>query len=65
VIVRARDDELIGFNVFVKDELTGLRTLDPEIFRRLPTQEAADFRPDDVGYPIHGSYLYTADSTKL
>ena len=65
VIVRAGDDELVGLNVFVKDELPGLRTLDPEIFRRLPTQEAADFRPDDVGYPIHGPYLYTADLTKL
>ena len=54
VIVRRRDDELVGLDVLVEDELAGLRTFDPEVLRRLATQEAADFRPDDVGDPVHG-----------
>ena len=54
VVVRARDDELVRFHILVKDELACLRAFDPEIFRRLATQEAADFRPDDVGDPVHG-----------
>src|SRR6185312_4234671 len=57
VIVRAWNDELVGLNVLVKNELPGLRTFDPEIFRRLAAQEAADFRPDDVGDPVHGSSI--------
>jgi len=35
VIVRAWNDELVGLNVLVKNELSGFRTFDPEIFRRL------------------------------
>ncbi len=53
VIVGARNDELVGLDVLVEDELAGLRTFDPEIFRRLAAQEAANFRPDDVGDPVH------------
>ena len=58
VVVRARDDELVGLDVLVEHELAGLRTLDPEIFRRLaPVEEAANLRPDDVGDPVHGRSL--------
>ena len=52
VIVGARNDELVGLDVLVEDELAGLRTFDPEIFRRLAAQEAANLRADDVGDPI-------------
>ena len=55
VIVGTRNDELVGLDVLVEDELAGLRTFDPEIFRRLAAQEAANLRPDDVGDPVHGS----------
>ena len=49
MIVGARDDEVIGLDILEEHELAGLRTLDPEIFRRLaPVEEAADLRPDDV-----------------
>src|SRR6185503_16205702 len=57
VVVRAWDDELIGLDVLVKYKLPGLRTLDPEIFRRLTAQETADLRPYEIGDPVHGSFL--------
>jgi hypothetical protein len=55
VVVRAGDHELVGLDVLVKDELPGIRALDPQILRRLAPQDAADLRPDDVGEPIHVS----------
>src|SRR6185295_7976491 len=33
----------------------GIRALDPQILRRLPPQDVADFGPDDIGEPIHVS----------
>ena len=58
VVVGAGDDELVGLDVLVEHELAGLRALDPEIFRRLAArEEVADFRPDDVGDPVHGYRL--------
>ena len=57
VIVGAGDDEAVGLDVLVEHELPGLRTFDPEIFRRLPpVEEAADLRPDDVGDPVHDRF---------
>ena len=53
VIVGPGDDELVRFDIFVEHELAGLRTLDPEILRHLAAQDAADFRPHDVGDPVH------------
>jgi hypothetical protein len=53
VIVGARDDELVGLDVLVKDELARLRAFDPEVFRCLAAQEAANLGPDDVGDPVH------------
>src|SRR3954463_10998564 len=55
MIVRAGDDELVGLDVLVEHELPGIRALDPQILRRLATQDVTDFWPDDVGEPIHGS----------
>src|SRR6185295_10367737 len=55
VIVRAGDDELVGLDVLVEHELPGIRALDPQILRRLAAQDVADFWPDDIGEPIHGS----------
>src|SRR5262249_45242027 len=61
VVVGAGDDELVGLNVLVENELAGLRTFDPEIFRRLAAREVvADFRPDDVGDPVHDAVLSSA-----
>src|SRR5262249_29230297 len=61
VVVGAGDDELVGFDVLVEYELAGLRTFDPEIFRRVAAREVvADFRPDDVGYPVHDAVLSSA-----
>src|SRR5262249_21991713 len=53
VIIRAGDDELVGFQVLVEDKLAGLRAFHPQILRHLALEEAAYLRPDDVGYPIH------------
>ena len=54
VVVRARNDELVRFDVLEEYELASLRTLDPEILRRLaPVEEAANLWPDDVGDPVH------------
>ena len=53
VIVGARDDKLVGFDVLVEHKLAGLRTFDPEIFRHLAPQHPADFRTYDVGDPVH------------
>ena len=55
VVVRAGNDELVGLDVLVEHELPGIRALDPQILRRLAAQDVADFRPDDIGEPIHGS----------
>src|SRR6202000_78999 len=55
VIVRAGDDELIGLDVLVEHELPGIRTFDPQIFRRFPPQDVADLRSDDIGEPVHAS----------
>src|SRR5262249_62086231 len=54
VIVGRRNDELVGFEVLVEYELSGLRTFDPEVLRHFPAQEAADLRTNDVRDPIHG-----------
>jgi hypothetical protein len=53
VVVGARDDEQICFDILVKDELTRLRTFDPEILRHLTPEHAADLGPYDVRNPIH------------
>src|SRR5262249_31372556 len=61
MVVGAGDDELVGLDVLVEDELAGLRTFDPEIFRRVAAREViADFRPDDVGDPVHDAVLSSA-----
>src|SRR5262249_51070840 len=59
VVLRARNDERIGLDILVKNELPGFRALDPEVLRRIAAiEEAANLRPDDVGYPVHrGSVL--------
>jgi hypothetical protein len=61
VVVGPRHDELIGLEVLVKDHLTRLWALDPEIVRYLALrrQEAANLRPDDVVNPIHALRLST------
>ncbi len=53
VIIGNRNDELVGLHVLVEHELASLRTLDPEIFRHLALEDAADFRPYHVGDPVH------------
>ena len=61
VIIRARNDELIGLDVLVENELAALRTLDPEILRRLaPVEHAPDLWPDDVGNPVHEPFFRRA-----
>src|ERR1700731_107495 len=62
VIIGARDDELIRFQIFVEDELAGLRALHPQILRHLALEEAAYLRPDDVRDPIHRDALARARS---
>src|SRR4029078_9769574 len=55
VIVRAWDHKLVRLDVLVEHKLTGLRTFDPEILRRLARiEEVANLRADDVGDPVHG-----------
>src|SRR5207245_10085936 len=57
-VIGAGNDELVRLDVLVEHELPGLRTLDPEILRRLAAREVvANFRPDDVGNPVHGPRL--------
>src|SRR6185437_252885 len=54
VIVRARNDELVGLDVLVEHELPGLRTFDPEILRHFaPGEHAADFWAQRIGDPVH------------
>ena len=55
VVVRAGNHELVGLDVLVEHQLPGIGALDPQILRRLAAQDVADFRPDDVGEPIHAS----------
>src|SRR5262249_61090300 len=50
------------FQIFVEDELPGLRAFYPEILRHLALEEAADLRPDDVGDPVHRDTLARACS---
>src|SRR5436190_24317347 len=65
MVVGTRDDELVRLDVFVKDELAGLRTFDPEILRRFATCEViADFRPD-AGDPVHDAVLSPAYMDRL
>ena len=56
VIVRARIDELVGFQILVKHHLPRLGALAPKIVRYLALrrQEAADLGADDVVDPVHG-----------
>src|SRR5262245_45906455 len=55
VVVRAREDELIGFQVLVENHLPGLGALLPHVVRHvaLRGEEAADLRPNDVVDPVH------------
>src|SRR5690606_446263 len=63
MVVRARNDELVRLYVLEKHELPGFRTLDPEILGRLaPIQERPDFRPDNVGDPVHTVRLSMSES---
>src|SRR5204862_5962633 len=49
--------ELVRFDVFVEDELSGVRTFDPQIFRRVAARKViANFWPD-VGDPVHAAVL--------
>src|SRR5262249_2783892 len=57
VVIGAGDNELVRFDVLVEDELSGVRTFDPQIFWRLAAREViADFRPD-AGDPVHDAVL--------
>src|SRR6185312_13305992 len=55
MIVRAGNNELVRLDVLVEHKLSGIRTFDPQILRRLAAQNIADLRPHDVGEPVHGS----------
>src|SRR5262249_40542935 len=57
VIIGARDDELVCLQIFVEDELSGLRAFHPQILRHLALEETAYLRPDDVGDPVHRDAL--------
>src|SRR6185312_4325883 len=65
VIIGAGDHHLVGLDVLVKHELPGVRALDPQILRRLTTQHVADFRPNDVGEPIHVLLRLKRDEFRL
>src|SRR4029077_10994167 len=65
VIIGAGDYELVGLDVLVEHELSGIRALDPQILRRLAPQNVADLGPDDVGEPIHASLRNAVSSTSL
>src|SRR5262249_58931086 len=60
VIVGAGDHHLVRLDVLVEHELPGIRALDPQILRRLAAEHVADFRPNDVGEPIHVSLRMVA-----
>ncbi|MBA7468829.1 hypothetical protein ES707_04084 [subsurface metagenome] len=64
VVVGPGDDELVGLDILVEHELSGIRTLDPQILRRLTPQHVADLRPDDVGEPVHGSLRNAGNALK-
>ena len=53
VVVRARNDELVGLDILIEHELPRIGALDPQILRRLAAQDVADLRPDHIGEPIH------------
>src|SRR5690606_11757579 len=61
MIVRARNDELVGLEVLVEDHLAALRAFHPEIVRDLALrgQEAADLGTHDVVDPVHARALLT------
>src|SRR5262249_35602646 len=52
VVIRARDDELIGLDVFIENELAGFRAFDPQVLRHFAPKHAADLRPH-IGNPVH------------
>src|SRR5215470_7766646 len=54
MVVRARNDELIGLDILVEDELPRVGTLNPQVLGRLASQDIANFRSDDVRQPVHG-----------
>src|SRR5258707_258589 len=63
VVVGAWNDERIGLDVLVKNELPGFRALDPEVLRRIAAiEEAANLWPDDVGYPVHWGSVISVSS---
>ena len=54
MVVRARNDELIGLDILVEHHLPGFRAFYPKILRDLAlVPEVADFGTDDVIDPIH------------
>src|SRR5262249_19485065 len=56
MIVRARNDELVRFQVLVIDHLPRLGTFDPQILRHLLlAKEISNLGPDDAIDPVHGS----------
>ena len=57
MVLRTGYHELVGFQVFVKDHLAGLRTGHPKLFRNiaLRRQEAANLRANNVVDPVHAN----------
>src|SRR5262249_50675489 len=53
VIVGIGDHKLIGFEVLVEHQLSGLGTFDPQVLRHLTAQEAADLGPAHMRDPVH------------
>src|ERR1700737_656415 len=59
VIVRTGDHELVRFHVLVEHELPRFRTLDPEMLGCVaPDEVVSNLRADDVGYPVHATFIY-------
>src|SRR5581483_2102840 len=53
VVVGFRNDELVGLDVLVKDELPCFGALDPQVLRHLALEDVADLRPHHIGDPVH------------
>src|SRR5262249_18690828 len=52
VVIRAGDDELIGLDILIENELASFRAFDPQVLRHFAPKHAADLRPH-IGNPVH------------
>ena len=64
MVVAARHDKLVCFQILVVDHLPALGAFEPHIVRYFPLgQDALNLRADDVVNPVHGSFPQLAGSS--